>query len=124
MTARRQYLTPGEKADILRQQGWKCACGCGCPVWPGGPVEWDHTLPVGLGGTPKPDAALTPWCHARKTYERDIPMMRKADRQGKAFRGEKKRKGRAIPSRPFSAPPPGHTWAWPTRKFPGRQTDG
>lgn len=107
---KRAYLGKTAKADIMRAQGWRCGCGCGAAVWPGSPVEWDHTLPLALGGTAKPDAALTPWCHARKTFERDIPMVSKADRQGKAHRGEKQAK------RPFRKPPEGYRYQWPSRK--------
>lgn len=97
---RRQYLSPREKVALMRRQGWLCGCGCKAPVWPGGPVEYDHTLPLALGGMAKPDCALTPHCHREKTRE-DVGRIAKADRQGKAFRGEKKRKGRQLQSPGF-----------------------
>jgi 5-methylcytosine-specific restriction enzyme A len=96
----RRYLTPRQKTDLLRQQGWKCGCGCGTPVWPGAPVEYDHTLPLALGGTEKPDSALAKHCHREKT-KADVGRIAKADRQKKAHLGLKSRKGRAIPSRGF-----------------------
>ena len=76
----RRYLTPREKLAMLQAQGWLCACGCHRPVWPGGPVEYDHHVPVALGNTAKPDRALAPFCHRLKT-KRDVGMISKADRQ-------------------------------------------
>lgn len=98
---KRAYLTPREKWALLRSQGWICACGCGAPCWPGGPVEYDHTLPLALGGPAKPDCALTTHCHAAKTRD-DVSRIAKADRQGKAHRGEKKRRGRPLQGRGFT----------------------
>ena len=100
---RRQYLTPREKLAMLRAQGWKCVCreGCGQPLWPGAPVRWDHRPPLALGGTRKPNQGVTPHCHDRLT-KHDFSMIRKADRQQKAFLGLKKpKRGPKIPSRPF-----------------------
>ena len=110
----RRYLTPRQKHATMRAQGWKCACGCGAPVWPGGVVEYDHTLPLALGGPEKPDSALTRWCHTAKTKD-DVKRISKADRQGKAYRGEKKAK------RPFRKPPEGHRYSWPSRAIPSRK---
>jgi hypothetical protein len=98
---RRQYLSDREKHDTMRLQGWRCACGCGAPVWPGGPVEYDHSLPLALGGPAKPDSALTPHCHTTKTRQ-DVKRISKADRQAKAHRGEKKRRGRKLQGRSFT----------------------
>jgi hypothetical protein len=97
----RQYLTKRQAWDLMRSQGWLCACGCGAPVWPGGPVEYDHSLPLALGGPAKPDSALTPHCHTAKTRQ-DVKRISKADRQAKAHRGEKKRKGRKLQGRGFT----------------------
>ena len=99
---RRQYLTEREKLAMLKAQGWKCVCreGCGQPLWPGAPVRWDHRPPLALGGTRKPNQAVTPHCHDWLT-RRDVSMIRKADRQEKAFLGLKKRKGRKLQSRGF-----------------------
>lgn len=97
---RRQYLTEREKLDILVKQDWVCSCGCGRPIWPVHRIEWEHTLAIGLYGQSKPDAAMLYPCHKVKTKD-DRRRMAKADRQGKAFRGEKKRKGRKLESRGF-----------------------
>ena len=97
---KRRSLTPREKVALMRSQGWKCGCGCGAPVWPGAPVDYDHTLPLALGGPEKPDSALARHCHKAKTRQ-DVRQIRKADRQGKSHRGEKKRKGPPMKSRGF-----------------------
>ncbi len=97
---RRRYLTSIERYRVMAVQRWRCGCGCGAPVWPGGPVEYDHTLPLALGGLEKPDSALTSWCHTTKT-KLDVKRISKADRQRKAHRGEKVRKGRKLEGRGF-----------------------
>lgn len=97
----RRYLAPAEKQRIIAKQGGLCARGCGTRVGGGETVEWDHILPLGLGGTNMPDnfQGVCTGCHKDKTRT-DIRMMRKADRQGKKHRGEKRSR-----------------WKWPSRKF-------
>lgn len=108
---RRAYLTPRQKVTVMRAQGWLCACSeaCGEPVWPGGPVEYDHRPPLALGGPAKPNQAVVPHHHKELT-KTDVGMIAKADRQGKAHRGEKRAK------QPFRPPPPGYKRQWPKRK--------
>lgn len=98
---KRQYLTPSEKLVILVRQNYRCSCGCGKPIWPVHRIEWEHTLPIGLGGPSKPDAAMLVPCHRPKTKV-DKGMMAKADRQRNKFLGIVTRKKKPIPSRPFN----------------------
>lgn len=97
---KRQYLTKREKLGILDSQAWYCICGCRRQIWPVHRVEWEHTLPIGLCGQGKPDAAMLYLCHKIKTRE-DRQRMAKADRQRKAFQGTKIRKDRKLQSRGF-----------------------
>lgn len=102
MTATRGYLTTREKCAILKMQNWRCGCSerCGQPLWPGAPVHWDHRPPLALGGPRKPNQGVTPHCHLRLT-QTDVHMIRKADRQAKATRSQRTRKGRRLRSRGF-----------------------
>ncbi|TQV80334.1 hypothetical protein [Denitrobaculum tricleocarpae] len=98
---KRQYLTPTEKLAILVKQDWRCSCGCGRPIWPVHRIEWEHTLPIGLGGPSKPDAAMLYLCHKIKT-KGDKRRIAKAKRMRNKFLGIVTRKKKPIPSRPFS----------------------
>lgn len=110
--AKRAYLTPRQKIAVMRAQGWFCACSEACrqAVWPGGPVEYDHRPPFALGGPAKPNQAVVPH-HHRELTKVDVRMIRKADRQRKAHRGEKHAK------QPFPKKPEGFKHRWPTRRF-------
>ena len=63
--------------------------------------EYDHRVPVGLGGASDLDnlQVLCRACHRHKTHEEDRPIMAKADRQKKSAAGIKKK------------------WKWPKRKI-------
>lgn len=61
-------------------------------------IEFDHQIPLDLGGTDDPDnlKPIHDSCHRRKTKE-DIRAIAKARR----LRRGRKKSGRVIPSRPF-----------------------
>ena len=101
MTRRRKFHRRVYWA-ILRRQKLICACGCGEKLTRKEGYQFDHLTAFALFGPDAPDnlQALRVPCHKEKSAV-DIGMIRKADRQGKAHRGEKKRCGRAIPSRGF-----------------------
>ena len=94
---RRIYL------GILRQQRLKCACGCRTKLSRQEGYQFDHITALALGGLDSPEnlRAVRVPCHKRISRE-DIRMVRKADRQRKAWLGLKKRRGRAMQSRGFN----------------------
>ena len=97
---RRRYLTTRVKAEIYWAQYQNCdECGDGMAL---AEMQWDHILPLCLGGTNDADNwhGLCRKCHAAKT-KKEAAMRAKADRQRKAWQGNKKRRGRAMQSRPF-----------------------
>ena len=93
---RRVYLA------ILREQKLICACGCGVKLTRKEGYQFDHLTAFALFGPDAPDnlQALRVPCHKEKSAS-DIHMIRKADRQRKAWQGDKKRRGRAMQSRGF-----------------------
>lgn len=93
---RRIYL------GILRRQKLRCACGCGEKLTRKEGYQFDHHTAFALGGADTPEnlRALRTPCHKRKSAK-DIRMIRKADRQRKAWQGVKKRRGRAMRGRGF-----------------------
>ena len=93
---RRVYL------GILRRQRLLCACGCGVKLTRKEGYQFDHHTALALGGADGPGnlRAVRVPCH-KKISAVDIRMIRKADRQRKAKLGVKKRRGRALQSRPF-----------------------
>lgn len=100
MTRRR--LTPSQRAAIIARQDGLCAC-CGKPL-DGKPVEYDHEIPLCLGGADELHnlRAVTAACHLGKTAI-DVGRKAKADRQRKHHetgRG-RARKGRPLQSRGF-----------------------
>ena len=97
---RRRYLTAKRKAALWHDQDERCA-ECDEPTLLSN-MRWDHILPLCLGG----DNCFANWqglcerCHTRKT-KREGWMYAKANRQREFHEGTKKRRGRAMPSRPF-----------------------
>lgn len=81
---------------ILLMQEFRCL-GCARPLEA---VEFDHVLPLGLGGDNGPEnwAALCATCHRQKTVE-DIKRIAKAERQR---RYHETGKGRALRAGAFS----------------------
>lgn len=55
--------------------------------------EYDHRVPVGLGGASDLDnlQVLCRACHKHKTHEEDRPIMAKADNQKKSAAGIKRK---------------------------------
>ncbi len=68
--------------------------GCNAVLVPSG-YQFDHGVPDGLGGRPTLDNCVVlcsdgpDSCHGKKTAGRDVPMIARADRIGKKWRGEK-----------------------------------
>ncbi len=93
---RRIYL------GILRRQRLRCACKCGEKLTRKEGYQFDHITALALGGADTPEnlRAVRVPCH-KKISAQDIRMIRKADRQRKAWLGVKKRRGRAMQSRGF-----------------------
>ncbi len=87
---------------ILREQQLICACGCNVKLTRKEGYQFDHHTALALGGADTPEnlrAVRTP-CHKRISAV-DIRMIRKAERQRKAWQGVQKRRGRAMQSRGF-----------------------
>ena len=97
---RRRYLTAKRKATIWIHQ-CECCVACGWPTELAS-MEWDHILPLCLGGNNRDEnwQGICAGCHKRKTA-REHGMRAKADRQRKFHEGTKKRRGRAMQSRGF-----------------------
>lgn len=93
----------------IKDQAFKRAAGkcenkaCGLPLVVG-KFAYDHILPDALGGKPELANCMvicTP-CHAAKTGQRDVPMIRKADRQRRAHIGANVEPVKKIESAPFA----------------------
>ena len=99
---RRRYLTAKAKAEIYWAQYENCdECGDDVTL---ADIEWDHILPLCLGGSNDPENfhGICHTCHTAKT-KKEAGMRAKADRQKESHEGTKKRRGRAIPSRGFQS---------------------
>ncbi len=97
---RRRYLTPRAKLKLWHEQSESCAeCRTATAF---SQTQWDHILSLGLTGTN--DAhnwqGLCAPCHTAKTLG-EAGKRAKADRCKAYHEGTKKRRGRAVPSRPF-----------------------
>jgi len=91
------------KEEMLARFNGNCGL-CGQPLC--GRIDWDHILPLALGGIDEP-SNLQPvhadGCHSEKT-KLDIQRIRKADRQGGKKTGQwarRQRKGPQMKSRGF-----------------------
>lgn len=95
-------MTSSQKEKILRENPGCYQCGIGFKE--GDEIEYDHVLPLALGGTNelsnfRPMHAMP--CHLDKTRE-DVRMIAKAKRLEAKRKGIKGGgSGRKIPSRPF-----------------------
>lgn len=67
---KRRKLTQGDKDNILKKQGDKCA-KCGKKFYARSVIHWDHKKALALGGsdTLRNRQALCPNCHAEKTRQ-------------------------------------------------------
>lgn len=97
---KRHKLTDAEEFLVHEANEGRCHL-CGAPV-DIDEAEWDHVLDRQFGGSENLEnfAPAHPACHQAKTSE-NAGHRGKADRRRKAFNGEKKPKGRKIPSAPF-----------------------
>lgn len=126
MVGRRPSHIPTRKAfpvsvkRAVMERSGGCCEKAGCP---NAGVEYDHVVPVALGG--KSDelncTLLCRDCHQKKTAL-DVKMIAKADRAGgrsgqwkRRMKAKAKGTYRPIPNRGFQKPPAGHSW-WGKRK--------
>ena len=98
MTARKRH-SPKVKAAIIERQGGLCALS-GLPLIPG-QIQFDHRLPIALGGADTPDNLQAVACAPHRDKTRvDIGRIRKADRQRKKTSlGAIRKPKRAWPAR-------------------------
>ncbi len=85
---RREFPASVKRAALERSQG-RCE-GCNAVLVPSG-YQFDHSTPDGLLGEPTLEncEVLCGPCHQAKTSTCDVPMIAKAIRTGKKWRGEK-----------------------------------
>lgn len=115
---RRRSLTRRERAALWLKQGGLCGCGCGARLVAGQTID-EHTIPVALGNTEKPDAIWTAACARQKTSTEDAPRIAKSRRQaGETGQQARRARGKTkkIPARPF----PKGKRKMPSRPFPKR----
>ena len=98
----RKKFSPAQRAAIVAAQDNRCTL-CACE---GGPWEYDHVIPLALGGLDAVEnlEAVCQPCHRIKT-KADVRQIAKAKRQKRSHeegRG-RKRRGAKIHSRPFRA---------------------
>ncbi len=86
---RREFPLSVKRAAYERSRGRCEACNAGGLAF--NAMQYDHVLADGLGGEPTLEncEALCGPCHQAKTSTRDVPMIAKAIRIGKKWRGEK-----------------------------------
>lgn len=96
---KRRSLSAKDKLDILNRDD-QCPV-CRQRVQSVGEAEFDHIIPLALGGTNEKDnfQALHANCHKLKTQD-DIKAIAKTNRLRKRRLGMTRKK-KAIPSRPF-----------------------
>lgn len=101
---KRRRFSPAIKAEIIqRQKG--CCPYCALPL-AGKAYEFDHVIPLALGGDDHPDnlEALHKVCHSLFKTRPDRAQIAKADRQAQRTGQQARRaagKTAKIPSRPF-----------------------
>ncbi len=94
---RRVYL------GILRRQNLLCSCGCNVKLTRAEGYQFDHEHDLALGGpdTPENLQALRTPCHARKSRKGAAARAKTKRLENIRLHGVKKRRGRAMQSRPF-----------------------
>lgn len=98
MKTRRASLTKRERADMIARQGGLCfSFGCD-----GAPEIGEHSTPVALGNSAKPDCLLCKVCAKEKT-RRDVKAIAKVKRirNGKTQADKRAAKGSRMKSRGF-----------------------
>lgn len=101
-TPRRRKLTPTQKAEIVARQNGRCAI-CGDELRD--PVEWDHVVPLSMGGADDPAniQCLHLRCHRDVKCKADARALAKAKRLERFMETgrHRQRKSRPIQSRGF-----------------------
>lgn len=88
--SRADEFSPKTKAARFLHAAGRCE-GCGVKLRPGN-IEYDHEIPVALGGDNSIDncRCLCRNCHGAKTSGHDVPAIAKAKRRQRAHIGAKK----------------------------------
>jgi 5-methylcytosine-specific restriction endonuclease McrA len=96
---KRKTLSKTAKLRIIMERHW-CRL-CGKPLGDLDDLDWDHVIPLALGGTQTEDnfEPVHKACHKIKTRE-DVRQISKAKRIIERRNGQRKPR-RKIPSRPF-----------------------
>ncbi len=94
---RRVYL------GILKRQHLHCACGCNEKFSRKEGYQFDHEHDLALGGpdTPENLQALRTPCHAKKSRKGAAARAKTKRLENIRLHGARKRRGRAMQSRPF-----------------------
>lgn len=109
----RKPLTKKQRAELALSQGGICGCGCGVKLDHAreGTID-EHLRPLGLQGTNALENRSI-WrkpCSDEKTYKRDLPSIRKAQRLEKKA-DPLTRKPSRMQSKPFPKPTTKTVWA-------------
>ena len=93
---RRKFSARALMARLLEFDG-KCAV-CGCKVGGAAGLEWDHVVPLALGGDDE-IANLEPLCRAdhRAKTAQDVKAIRKAERQRQREAGIRRQSRNPLP---------------------------
>lgn len=97
MTRRRKF-TAKALLQRLVAHGGKCACGCGQRIDQTTGCEWDHIVPLAIGGVDELDnlQPLTSKCHRAKTSD-DAGTIAKTRRQEQRAAGISRQPAAVIP---------------------------
>ena len=97
--ARREFSRK-VKSKAWERCGGRCE-KCTAKLFPG-KFAYDHDLPDQMGGEPTLEncRVLCDACHGEKTFTRDIPTIRKSDRQRDKYRAATGPKRGGFPNRP------------------------
>ena len=97
---KRKYLSVKDRLDILVNKP-HCSV-CGHKLGSLDEIDWDHIIPLELGGTNEKEnfQGLHKTCHKEKTRQ-DVKAISKARRIRNKRLGLKQKPKKKIPSRPF-----------------------